>query len=469
MRIVLVNPQWMHKEYFGKFDEARSVQQPLGIAYLAAVLEKAHHQIKLIDAAALQYDKDDIIKETRSFGPDLVGITATTASFTKALDVAKEIKAERGPKVVLGGPHVTALPEESIRNSCFDIGVIGEGELTLVELVARLESDQDLRDVKGIIYRRGNDVYRNSARPYIVDLDSLPFPARNLLPPLDVYRPTPSAHRSVPQGTMITSRGCPYNCTFCDHSVFGSIYRARSATNVVDEMELLIEKYAAKEIRFWDDTFNIDSGRVLRICDEIQARGIDVPWTCLARMNHMNKDALHAMADAGCWQIDYGIESGSQELLNRIGKGLTLEVVRRVAKMTNDAGIRMRGFFMLGLPGETEETMKQTIEFAKELDLSAAVFHITTPFPGTELYETTLESGELDSRVDWDNYSIFSSQASPYAPEGLTRETITQYQVKAYREFYMRLSFILRQVLGIRSLSDVRRYITGFAVVRDLQ
>jgi radical SAM superfamily enzyme YgiQ (UPF0313 family) len=468
MRIVLVNPQWMHKEYFGKFDEARSVQQPLGIAYLAAFLEKSDHEVKLIDAAALQYDKNAIIRETMTFSPALVGISATTASFTKALAVAKEIK-KRGPRVALGGPHVTALPEQSFREDCFDIGVIGEGELTLLELVAKLESEQDLRDVKGIIYKKGSSINRNPARPYIVDLDSIPFPARHLLPPLQAYRPTPSAHRRLPQATMITSRGCPYNCTFCDHSVFGSTHRVRSPTNVVDEMELLVGRHAAKEIRFWDDTFNIHSGRVLRICDEIRARGIDVPWTCLARMDHMNDEMLLAMADAGCWQIDYGIESGNQELLNNIRKGLTLEVIRKVAKMTHEAGIGMRGFFMLGLPGESEDTMRQTIKFAKELELSAAVFHVTTPFPGTELHETAQERGELDSSIGWDNYSLFSSEASPYVPNGLTRETIMAYQAKANKEFYMRLGFILRQALGIRSLSDVRRYVTGFAVVRNLR
>ncbi|MGB9022701.1 MAG: radical SAM protein, partial [Candidatus Bathyarchaeia archaeon] len=366
-------------------------------------------------------------------------------------------------------PHVTALPEETLQNSCFDIGVVGEGELTMVELVDKLQSGQSLDNVRGIVYRERGRVRRNPARPYIVDLDSVPFPARHLLSPLDVYRPTPSAHRCLPQATMITSRGCPYNCTFCDRSVFGSAYRTRSARNVVDEMEMLVEKHGAKEIRFWDDTFNIDARRVIQICEEIRARGIDMPWTCLGRVNHMNVEVLRAMAESGCWQVDYGIESGNQRLLDGIAKGITLDMIRTVAKMTGRAGIKMRGFFMLGLPGETEETMRQTIEFAKTLDLSAAVFHITTPFPGTKLYETVLESGELDPKTSWDNYSIFSSEASPYIPKGLSRETIKQYQTEAYRSFYIRLSFILRQVLGIRSLSDIRRYMTGLSVVRHLQ
>jgi len=268
---------------------------------------------------------------------------------------------------------------------------------------------------------------------------------------------------------MITSRGCPYNCTFCDRSVFGSTYRARSATNVVDEMEMLVEKHGAKEIRFWDDTFNIDARRVVQICEEIRARGIDVPWTCLGRINRMNTEVLRAMAESGCWQVDYGIESGNQQLLDGIRKGLTLEMIRTVTKMTREAGIRMRGFFMLGLPGETQETMTQTIEFAKRLSLSAAVFHVTTPFPGTDLYKMVLESGELDLKASWDDYSIFSSEASPYVPKGLTHETIKHYQTEAYHAFYMRLGFVLRQVLGIRSLSDIRRYMTGLAVVRNLQ
>lgn len=464
-----MNPQWTHKQYFGKFDEARSVQQPLGIAYIAAVLERQGHNVKLIDAPAMQYDKEDLVNQARSFGPDLVGISTTTASFTKALAIANEVKAQFGLTVIVGGPHITALPEETLDNPCFDIGVVGEGEMTMVDLADKLQSGEDLEDARGIVYREQGRVRRNPERPYIVDLDSVPFPARHLLSPLAVYRPTPSAYRCLPQATMITSRGCPYNCTFCDRSVFGSTYRARSARNVVDEMEMLVEKHGAKEIRFWDDTFNIDARRVIQICEEIRARGIDVPWTCLGRVNHMNAEVLRAMAESGCWQVDYGIESGNQQLLDGIRKGLTLDMIRTVTKMTREAGIRMRGFFMLGLPDETEETMKQTIEFAKKLDLSAAVFHITTPFPGTELYKTVLESGELDMKAGWDDYSIFSSEASPYVPKGLTHETIEHYQTQAYHAFYMRLSFILRQVLGIRSLSDIRRYMTGLAVVRNLQ
>ena len=464
-----MNPEWTHRQYFGKFDEARSVQQPLGIAYLAAVLGRQGHDVKLIDAPAMQYGKEDLLKEVRSFAPDLVGISATTASFTKALATAKEVKSQFDLTVVVGGPHVTALPEATLENPCFDIGVVGEGEITMVELAAKLQSGDGLEDVKGIVYRERDKVRRNPERPYIMDLDSVPFPARHLLSPLDVYRPTPSAYRCLPQATMITSRGCPYNCTFCDRSVFGSTYRARSATNVVDEMEILIEKHGAKEIRFWDDTFNIDARRVIQICEEIRARGIDVPWTCLGRINRMNAEVLRAMEESGCWQVDYGIESGNQQLLDGIRKGLTLDMIRTVTKMTREAGIRMRGFFMLGLPGETEETMRETIEFAKKLGLSAAVFHVTTPFPGTELYKMVLESGELDTKASWDDYSIFSSEASPYVPKGLTHEIIEHYQTRAYHAFYMRLSFVLRQVLGIRSLSDIRRYMTGLAVVRNLQ
>jgi radical SAM superfamily enzyme YgiQ (UPF0313 family) len=469
VKILLVNPQWAQEAYFGKFAEAKSLQQPLGPAYLASVLENANHDVKLVDAAAIGIDIDGVLAEIRAYAPDLIGISTVTPSFSRALLLAKEIKSQLNAKVVVGGPHVTALPAPTLRNECFDIGVVGEGEHTVLDLVRGIDSGADLNEVKGIVYRENGEIRQNPTRPYIDDLDSLPFPARHLLPPLETYRPTPSAYKRLPQGTMITSRGCPYHCTFCDRAVFGNKYRARSAGNVVDEMEILIQKHGAKEVRFWDDTFNIDSRRVIRICEEIRTRGIDVPWTCLARINHMNEEVLQAMADAGCWQVDYGIESGNQKVLNSISKGLTLDLVRRVTRMTRNAGIRMRGFFMLGLPGESEETMRQTIEFAKELNLAAAVFHVTTPFPGTELYQSVVESGELDSSAGWDDYSIFTSHSSPYVPRGLTRETIQEYQTKANREFYFRLTFILRQLLGIRSLSDLGRYVTGFSVVRSLR
>ena len=458
----------MLEQHFKRFENVASIQQPLGLAYLAASLEKNGHEVNVIDAGVLNYSYEQIASEIRLHGPDIIGITCVTPSYTKTLNLATRLKKEFALPILIGGPHVTAVTEETMRNDCFDIAVLGEGDFTVVHLADTIQDGGDLSKVEGIAYRHDGELIRTPPRPYVEDLDALPFPARHLLPQLSEYKPTPSAYRNLPQATMITSRGCPYRCAFCDRSVFGNRYRSRTAQNVVDEMELLITKYGAKEIRFWDDTFNVDPQRVTAICEEILARKLDVTWTCLGRVNHMNETILEAMAKAGCWQVEYGIESGNQEILNGITKGQTLDLVRRVVRMTREAGIGVRGFFMLGLPGETEATMRDTIEFAKSLDLTSAVFHITTPFPGTDLFKIAAESGELRSDASYDEYMLGFSEDVPYVPSGLTAQRVKDFHSIAYKEFYFRPSFLVKRILEIRNLKDFQRYAEAFLMVNRL-
>jgi anaerobic magnesium-protoporphyrin IX monomethyl ester cyclase len=445
-----------------------SVQQPLGLAYLAAVLQNTGHKVNLIDAAVSNLTDERIVDEVRRFHPDLIGITTLTPRYRIALALATKFKQELAIPILIGGSHVTALPDETMRNRCFDFAVLGEGEATIVDLAETIEKNRDLSKVKGIAYRDDGRIVMTESRPLIGNLDTIPFPERDLLPPLSEYRPSPAACKRLPQATMMTSRGCPYRCAFCDRSVFGNLARTRTARNVVDEMELLVTRFGAREIRFWDDIFNIDQRRVLDICEELLSRKLDVPWNCLARISRMNANVLKAMAKAGCWQVDYGIESGNQAILNGIMKGQTLEQVERVVKMTRRAGIAVRGFFMLGLPGEDESTMRDTIRFAKRLDLTSAVFHITTPFPGTALFEIAKESGELRSEVNYDEYMLGFSEDVPYVPKGLTAERIKEIQRNAYWQFYFRPSFLLKRALETRSFLDVQRYAHGFLTVNRM-
>jgi len=456
------------EEHFKRFENVASIQQPLGLAYLAAALEMNRHDVKIIDAAVLNYGDEQIVSETRLHAPDIIGITCVTPSYYSTLNLAKRLKKEFDLPILIGGPHATAVTEETMRNDCFDVAVRGEGDFTVAQLADAVQNNGVLSGVNGIAYRHEGQLIKTPPRPYIDDLDSLPFPARNLLPGLSKYKPTPSAYRNLPQATMITSRGCPYHCAFCDRSIFGNRYRARTARNVVDEMELLVTEYGAREIRFWDDTFNIDQQRVLAICEEILKRKLDVTWTCLGRVNHMNEPLLEAMAKAGCWQVDYGIESGNQAILNGIMKGQTLDMVQRIVAMTHEAGIGVRGFFMLGLPGETESTMRDTIRFAKNLDLTSAVFHITTPFPGTELFKIATETRELRSDATYDEYMLGFSEDVPYVPSGLTAQCVKDFQNIAYREFYFRASFLAKRILEIRNLKDVQRYAGAFFMVNKL-
>jgi radical SAM superfamily enzyme YgiQ (UPF0313 family) len=446
-----------------EFQNVVSIQQPLGLAYIAAVLQEAKHEVKLIDAAALNLTDEQIINETAQFQPLLVG----TPGYSRSLSVATKLKTRLGLPIVIGGPHVTALVNDTMKNKCFDYAILGEGEATFAKFAEATERQEDVSTVNGIIYKRGEEIVRTGPSPFIDNLDSLPFPARELLPPLSQYRPSPASCKRLPQATMMTSRGCPYHCAFCDRSVFGNHPRTRSPSNVVDEMEVLVDKYGAKEIRFWDDIFNINQHRVIGICKELLSRRLDVPWTCLARVDHMNAEVLDAMAKAGCWQVDYGIESGNQAVLDGIMKGQTLGLVERVVKMTRKAGIGVRGFFMLALPGETKSTMEDTISFAKRLDLTSAVFHLATPFPGTDLFALAKQSGEL-SNASYDTYTLGFSEEVPYIPKGLSAQDIKTIQHDAYWEFYFRPSFLMKRMFEIRSLIDVQRYWKAFFTVNGL-
>jgi len=468
LKISLLNPPYSLDDYFGGLSQTGSMQQPLGLGYLSSYLKANGVEVQLIDAAAMRYDRRRVLAAIGRYHPDIVGISTTTPGYTRAARLAAGVKEELGLPTVVGGPHVTSLAQETLSRPEFDYGVMGEGEITLLELLNTLEHGGDLSRVNGIAYKEDGHVKQTAKRDYIRDLDSLPFPDRDSLPPLSAYHPSPSSYRRLPLGTMVTSRGCPHHCVFCDRSVFGNLYRARSATNIADEMEELVQKHHAREIRFWDDTFNLLPKRVFQICDEIRSRGLDVEWSCVARVSNMTAEVLAAMRRAGCWQVDYGVETGNPDVLRGIHKGITMDLVRRTVRLSKSAGLRVRAFFMLGLPGETEATMRQTIDFAKSLDLDVAVFHTTTPLPGTELYQGAKDRGELSSDVDWDKYLMFSAEDIPYVPAGVSRALMKEYHRKAYREFYLRPRFILGQIARIRTREDLSRYAKAFTTVTSL-
>lgn len=470
MKIVLIYPPYSLKEEFGKLEEVGNLQQPLGLAYLAAVLEKERHQVKIIDAPPLGYTISDIIREVKDFSPDVVGLTTVTVDFYKAIKIACQIKKNLGCPVIIGGPHLTADPENSMKQKCFDYGIIGEGEKTIIELVEKIRKNdlENLDKIKGIIYRHQGKIIKTQPRPFIKNLDTIPFPARHLLPPLEKYHPTPASYKKLPVGSITTSRGCPFQCIFCDRSIFGNNYRFRSPKNVVDELEILVRDFGAQEVRFWDDTFNANPERVVEICQEMIKRKLDIPWTCLARVNFVDQETLGWMKKAGCWQISYGIESGNPEVLKIIKKGLTKEMVRQALKLTKKAGIGIRGFFIFGLPGDTKKTMQETIDFAKSLSLDVANFYITMPFPGTELYREGKNWGAM-KKIDYDKYLVNLPEELAYIPKGLDSKTIKEFERRAYREFYRRPKYLFSQFLQIKSLREFLEKIKAFLVISKIK
>jgi len=397
-----------------------------------------------------------VLREER---PDLVGITANTIQIKAAWRVAQEIKAEVALPIVLGGPHPTLLPQESAQRPEVDIVVRGEGEATWADLCQKWEGGASLEEAEGISYSQNGRVVHNPDRPLIADVDSLPFPAHHLFK-MERYTNLQPTLDTV-QGksfSIITSRGCPYRCTYCSQ-ILPRVWRMRSPENVVAEWRWLVKDLGAREIGVLDDSFNIDRQRVLAICDLLVSEGLNhVPWIMIngIRANLVDEELLGRMREAGCIRTAFGVESGNQKILDTvIDKRLTLEEIRAAFRAAKSVGMETIGFFIIGLPGETEETIEDTIRFACELDPLVANFSMATPFPGTEMREVVLEKGRLLAQ-DWEDYAFFEDKPS-FEMDGLPAELVERKWREAYRRFYLRPSRIVRTLLRKKTWLDLPR------------
>lgn len=390
----------------------------------------------VVDASALALAEKELLQRLQAADPDLIGISSTTLGIAGAASCAAAAKQLLPrAKVVVGGPHVTAAPRETMeRFSSFDLAVVGEGEATLAELLGALDSG-DLANVQGIVYRDpAGRLHDTGRRSFITDLDSLPDPAWDLLEGFpDRYLPAPFKVRRLPAATLVTSRGCPNTCIFCDRSVFGASCHAFSAENVVRQMTALYERHGIREFSFEDDTFITFKPRLKEICERLIDLKLPLSWTCLGRANHVTADNLRLMRRAGCWQISFGIESGSQRVLSLINKRTTLERIRQAVVETREAGIHAKGFFIVGHPGEDQQSLRQTVDFALGLPLNDISVSLMTPFPGTELYRRAEEFGTFDR--DWDAMNLLNAV---FVPHGLDRKELEQAQGELIRRFYLR-------------------------------
>jgi anaerobic magnesium-protoporphyrin IX monomethyl ester cyclase len=378
MRIALISPRWNQKA---------NDYPPLGLAYLAAVLEEDDHEVQVFDFGLEPHTPlEEDAARVRAFDPHLVGITAMTSVYHSALETATLLKAYLGRPIILGGPHATVYPHRVLSEApVIDYVVRGEGENTLRELVRALDNGaRDVTAVQGLTYRLRGEYVSNPDRPLIHDLDALPLPARHLF---DLERYGLCTPAGEPMVTVLSSRGCPYNCSYCFKGIVGRTYRQRSPENIIAELRQVVDHYGIRNFYFIDDLFTINVPRLEALAQQMLDAQLDVRWQCLARVDRVNPEILTKMHAAGCRRIHYGIESGNQQVLDRIGKRIELAQVRQAVRWTHDAGIETKGYFMLGLPGDTEETMEQTVNLAVELNLDQAMFSLTTPFPGTQLWD----------------------------------------------------------------------------------
>ncbi len=459
-KILFVQPPISLRERYGELGTVGTDTAPLGICHLASMTRQAGYPSAILDAPALAIGIDDMVQRTLEARPRHIAVTATVIAIERAADYARKLReAGFDGTIILGGAQLAAAPYETMRLAPeFDIGLLGEGELTIVELLNTLEGGGNLEEVAGLLVRKDDEVIMTAARSPIQNLDALPFPAWELLPqPLSqFYRPAAFTTKSLPSFSMITSRGCYAKCTFCDRAVFGNLVRNHSAAYVLDMMEVLYRQYGIREFAIADDLFIVFKQRLVDICEGIIERGLKVSWSCNARVDHVTDDITKLMRRAGCWQIAYGVESGAEEILQAIEKGTSMEKIKEAIRVTRRNGIRVRGYFMLGSPGETEETMQKTIDFVKDVHIDDFQLTYFTPLPGSEIYDTAEQYGAFER-----NNSSLNYWQATFVPYGLTRETIQQYYRKAYRLHYFRPSTVWSYLKLVRTPEKLLRLFQG--------
>jgi anaerobic magnesium-protoporphyrin IX monomethyl ester cyclase len=431
MKVLMINPPYSSSKY--KF--IGLVAPPLGIAYIAAMLERNGIEVKILDSPALEYGHEAVKKEIQAYSPDIVAITSVTPTIGSALKTA-QISKEACPNAitVLGGYHPTFTYQEVLKNDFVDIVVCGEGEQTMVELVEAVENGKNLRDVNGL----ATENFKTPSRGIIEDLDSIPFPARHLLP-MDEYK---ILNMKLTTGTIVSGRGCPYKCSFCASSAMhGQKLRLRSAENVVDEMEHLVNDHNIEMVAFMDDTFTLNKKRVYEICEAIKDRGLDNYWGCTARVDTISEELLKAMKDAGCITMFLGVESADQQFLNEVNKMININRIKKTFELTKKYNMRTIASVVLGMPGDTKRSILSTIKFVKTLEPSYAVFSLATPYPGTDFY-LKAASENLIKINDWSKYTLLSPVLETV---DCSLEELKKLQKKAFKEFYLRPSYIARR------------------------
>jgi len=444
-KILLINPSYTNLYKKTRFHREGVLYSPsLTLSVLASSLIKNNFQVKLLDMNLIEGFSDaDLINLLKQFSPQYIGITFTTPLFNNMVQICKLVKNFNENIVLIGGgSHASSLPEETLRDSLLDIIVAGEGDFILPRIV----SGEDIQDIPNIFYRKDSKIFKNPGTNFIDDLDSLPLPAWELFN-ITKIKTTDLLSIRNPVGSMETSRGCPFNCMYCNKSVFGRTFRVKSPQRVVDEMEYML-RIGFKEIHIIDDGFSTDIERAKEICELIIKKKINFPWSPIGglRVDKAPKDLLRLMYQAGCYRIYYGIETGNQRILNNILKGITLTQIKQAVKDAKEVGLEVFGFFMMGLPGEIERNLQETIRFAKELDLDMAKSTITTPLPGTPLFKKWEEEGFIISR-DWSNLNLYSSSRKLFIHPTLPWEVIEKYIIKFYRDFYFNPRFILKRII----------------------
>ena len=471
--VFLVNPPYIRVVYGLK--KASAVKPPLGLAYVAASLEHNGFKVEILDANAEFLNIQETVERILRSNVKYIGFTAVSATMSLVFQISELVKAKNAEKFIfVGGPHATFTAVSTLKDClAIDAVIQGEGEITVCELIEALENGKNLSEIAGLAFRKKQgEIIENSPRSLIENINFIPVPARHLLS-LELYSPSAILNmgfKGKKYATVITARGCPNRCVFCSSAAFWKIVRIRTPENVVGELEFLIEKYGVKHIDFLDDTLVLSKKRIEDICALMLQKNLNLKWTCYARVNHITSEIVALMKKAGCEFIQFGVESGSQKILNRIKKNINLDEVRQAVKIVKKAGVKSMCDFMVGLPEDTKETIQQTIDFAKELSPNFAFFSITTPFPGTELYNEYLKAGILKPGFIWDNVSLH--EKTGFFTPTLTSQQLQNLYFKAHHSFYYRPAFIWQTFVWLlRHPKDLKNFIVlvSMQIFRELR
>lgn len=427
MKILLIDPP------FSRFTGFSRLYYPIGLGYLSGILEKSGHKISIYDVDAAQkgtsidysdeYKKLEQYREginngnhpvwqevrevLEDFQPDLVGITIMTPKFGSAVKTAEIVKKYNlNCTVVVGGPHATFLPELTMKSGNIDYAIKGEGEVAFLELITALKDNESIEEIGGLSYRKHGETHHNPPREFINDLDTIPFPARHLLMHLENYS-------SEDMGVLMTSRGCPFNCSYCCH-MWERKVRSRSIDDIIEEIKIVKEKYNSRQIEFKDDSFTLNKMRIMELCDRIISEKLKINWSCSTRVNLLDEELIKKMKKSGCNVVKLGIETGSERILMETDKGVNFDQMRKAAKLLNKYRIFWSGYFMMGLPMETEEDIMKTYDFMKEINPYYAGIGVYSPFPKTKLFNQGVEMGLLYREAEIEIEHFFKNNPKDY-------------------------------------------------------
>jgi radical SAM superfamily enzyme YgiQ (UPF0313 family) len=442
-------------------DDASSRCPNLGMAILAAVLEKHDYKARILDTFALNLNHRQTAEYIKNVRPKIVGITSVTANSRQAMQILNLVKKiDSSIITVYGGPHVTIMPNTVLKSELVDYIVVGEGEETIVELADYILKHKGKKErIKGIGYRKENgETVITQQRDFIKDIDKLPIPAYHLLP-MDKYRPYGWLDTGRKFCSMITSRGCPFQCTYCTSSkIFGYRWRYRNAEKVFEEIKLLYNKFGIRHIYFQDDEFTVNHQRINDICNMILENKLDLIWECLTRVSHVNEELLKKMAKAGCKSILYGIECGYQEGIDKINKKITLKQAVDAVRLSKKYGISPKVTFMMGFPWESKKEIKKTIDFARRLNADLTFFNTLNPYPGTPLYEDIKKENLFVGGYTWDKYSPHGEEPV-IRTRYLTAKELAYWNGRAYLSVYMSPQYILRRLKMLTNANELKRNI----------